>query len=132
MKWKMMVCLSVFVLLCVNTVFADAIFPVSTGVKSAACPATPSYYSSDFCTSFPPVAVCQCKELGPAGACTSAQQAYDTMIKWFNTIPRGCQYAIDHGVISDLKTCIDRWECFENGGTYDGHQCQGNGQACPH
>lgn len=119
----------------VNGVFADEVnvFPVSTVGSSASCPVTPSYYDPNFCAEFAVVAVCQCEEKAPAGWCSTPLQIYTNLINMFKTIGASCDWAISHGVIpaSDREACIDRWNCFKNGGTYDGHACQGNGQPCP-
>lgn len=118
--------------------FADtAAFSVSltdSPIVSADCPATPNYYDANFCATFPPVAVCQCKETAPAGFCMSAQVAFQTMMNVFHSIPEGCAYAVKKHIIptADEKNCEYRWNCFEYGGSFEGHQCNGNGQACPH
>lgn len=124
-------------------VLADAaVFPVGSAGAPPQCqpePSTPSYYAPNFCADFPKVATCQCAEAAPLGFCTnnpkgySARTAFNTMIKFQGTIQAGCQFAISHGIIpaSDLEDCIDRWSCFDKGGSYDGHLCNGNGQACP-
>lgn len=115
-----------------NSVFAGSIFPIST-MNSSACAATPSYYDPNFCAKFAPVAICQCEEKASAGWCSSPLQIYTNMMAVFRSIPASCDWAIAHGVIpaSDREGCIDRWTCFKNGGSPDGHACQGNGQPCP-
>ena len=118
------------------TGFAAGVFPVasSQSASSVSCSATPNYYDADFCSTFPPVAVCQCKETAPAAFCGSAQTAYNTMMEFMKSIHAGCEYAVAHNVIpaSDEQNCEYRWSCFENGGSFNGHQCQGTGQACSH
>lgn len=125
----------VFAFIFANSVFASAIFPVSTTAPQvAACPATPNYYDPDFCSTFPVVAICQCKAEGaPGGWCVTAHQIYGNIMRFFKSVTAGCNYAIAHGVIpaGDLNNCRYRWHCFISGGSFNGKECQGTGDACP-
>ncbi|OGT42396.1 MAG: hypothetical protein A3F13_03370 [Gammaproteobacteria bacterium RIFCSPHIGHO2_12_FULL_40_19] len=134
MKRKIVLGISAFflTLFSATCVFAGNVFPVATVNSSASCPSTPSYYDPNFCSEFTPVAICQCEEKASPGWCSTPLQIYTNMMMMFHTIPASCDWAIAHGVIpaSDREACIDRWTCFKNGGSPDGHACQGNGNPC--
>lgn len=129
------VCVFALSLFSFNVLASQNVFPVpfaQSVVQNLSCPATPSYSDPDFCSTFPAVAVCQCKVTAPPSICTSAHAAFSMMIKILKSVHAGCGYAVAHNVIpaSDEGACEDRWNCFEYGKTDDGHLC-GNPQPCP-
>lgn len=137
MKRKILFGACVFVLsfFSFNVLASQDVFPVSfmqSTTKDLSCPATPNYADPDFCSTFPAVAVCQCKITAPPSICTSAHAAYNMMMKILKSVHAGCEYAVTHNVIpaSDEGACEDRWNCYINAKTTDDHQC-GNEAPCP-
>ena len=104
-------------------------FLYSTSIFAfTSCPQALPTTDANFCSSFSDVAVCHCLASGlPRSACPDVNTIYKRMLIIFGSVERACNFQRN----TDVQTCIDDWNCFNNGGS-DSHGglCSNSGKAC--
>lgn len=79
-----------------------------------------------------------CKEFEASVGCQNPdyrghlKDLHTLMVETFGDIHDACVYGMANGYkMPSVEACVQQWTCYMSGGSVNGGQCSGTGNACP-